>query len=286
LSAPYYLVIGHITFDISGDGFAIGGTATYAAVTAARLGWSVRILTSCDPEGYGVLQQVADGASIACVQSGATTRFSNVYTATGRKQKILSVAAPLSPQDLPPEWRHSDVVHVGPVAEETDIAFIDGFSDETTLGITPQGWLRTWDSDGAVVPERWMPEPESLAATDAIVLSQDDVGPHRDLIEYYCRHCPITVVTEGYRGSTVYLGQEPVRLTTRPAREIDPTGAGDVFAAAFFIRLRETGDPLTAAQFANVAGSFSVESPGISAIPTRETIESWLASNPGSHGTR
>jgi sugar/nucleoside kinase (ribokinase family) len=57
---------------------------------------------------------------------------------------------------------------------------------------------------------------------------------------------------------------------------MDPTGAGDVFSAAFLIRLAETGDPCEAARFANVAASFSIEAPGVSGIPTRRQVEAYL----------
>jgi len=51
-----------------------------------------------------------------------------------------------------------------------------------------------------------------------------------------------------------------------PAEEIDSTGAGDVFAAAFMLRLRESRDPLEAAGFANRVAAYSVTAPGIQAL--------------------
>jgi len=42
------------------------------------------------------------------------------------------------------------------------------------------------------------------------------------------------------------------------------------------IRLIETGDPHEAAQFANVVASFSVEGPGVTAIPHRQQVEAYL----------
>jgi len=58
---------------------------------------------------------------------------------------------------------------------------------------------------------------------------------------------------------------------------VDPTGAGDVFAAAFMIRLIETDDPCQAAQFANTVASFSIEGPGVSGIPMRHQVEAYVA---------
>jgi ATP-dependent Clp protease ATP-binding subunit ClpA len=61
------------------------------------------------------------------------------------------------------------------------------------------------------------------------------------------------------------------------AIERDPTGAGDVFAAAFLIQLGETGDALEAARFAACVAAGSVEGRGASQIPTREETERRLA---------
>jgi sugar/nucleoside kinase (ribokinase family) len=51
-----------------------------------------------------------------------------------------------------------------------------------------------------------------------------------------------------------------------PVQEADPTGAGDIFAAAFFIRLhRNNGDPWDAARFANGIAAATVKAVGLDA---------------------
>ena len=49
---------------------------------------------------------------------------------------------------------------------------------------------------------------------------------------------------------------------------LDPTGAGDVYAAAFFVRLRETRDPYEAGRFATQLAAVSVTRPGLAGAPT------------------
>lgn len=276
MAALTYLVIGHVTQDVADGTFVLGGTATYSAVTAARLGCRVRVLTAAAPAVAPALEGLTQAGDLVLVESADSTVFHNVYTPAGREQRLLSVATPLSPAHLPATWRHPDVAHLGPVAREVSEEFTGVFPRLTTLGLTPQGWLRTWDREGRVGPTRWMPAPGRLARARALVLSQEDVGSQTDLIQYYARHCSVTVVTRGYRGCTLYLRGVAHHLDTREAREVDPTGAGDVFAAAFFIRLHETGDPFAAAGFGNAAGSMSVEGPGTSAIPSREQVVAWL----------
>jgi len=62
----------------------------------------------------------------------------------------------------------------------------------------------------------------------------------------------------------------------RPARLVDPTGAGDVFAAAFFIRLSQTRDPWEAARFATQVAARSVTRRGMESTPTREEMLDFL----------
>jgi sugar/nucleoside kinase (ribokinase family) len=58
--------------------------------------------------------------------------------------------------------------------------------------------------------------------------------------------------------------------------EVDPTGAGDIFAAAFFARLYATRDPWEAARFAVQMSAISVTRPGIAGVPTHEEYQSCL----------
>ena len=61
--------------------------------------------------------------------------------------------------------------------------------------------------------------------------------------------------------------------------EVDPTGAGDVFAASFVIGLHQRGDPVWAADFACAAAAFAVESPGLSGIATMPRILERMAAD-------
>jgi sugar/nucleoside kinase (ribokinase family) len=90
----------------------------------------------------------------------------------------------------------------------------------------------------------------------------------------------MSVLTEGQDGATLHYQGETIHCAPRQTQTLDPTGAGDVFAAAFLVRLDETGDPYQAARFANVAASLSVERAGIESVPERAQIESHLKGTP------
>jgi sugar/nucleoside kinase (ribokinase family) len=55
--------------------------------------------------------------------------------------------------------------------------------------------------------------------------------------------------------------------------EVDPTGAGDIFAAAYLVALLKTQDPWLSAQFANCIAAHSVERSGWDSIATAAEIE-------------
>ena len=84
----------------------------------------------------------------------------------------------------------------------------------------------------------------------------------------------MVAVTAGWRGLSLRhaRGQREV-IPGFPRQEVDPTGAGDVFAAAFLMRYQETGDPSEAAVFACCAASCVVEGLGTSTLGDRAEIE-------------
>jgi sugar/nucleoside kinase (ribokinase family) len=57
---------------------------------------------------------------------------------------------------------------------------------------------------------------------------------------------------------------------------VDPTGAGDVFAAAFLIALWRGGSALDGVRYAHAAASYVVAAPGTSGIPMEEQIRARL----------
>lgn len=275
MSIPDYLVVGTVTRDlIAGGGYRIGGTATYSAVTARALGCRVAVLTSAGDDLP--LADLFDGIDLRVIPAPQTTTFENIYYDGRRRQYVRAVAAHLTPADVPPEWRRARIAHLGPLVQEIGPEMVDVFPAETLVGVTPQGWLRAWDATGLVRNQPWSSAPRILARADAMVLSPEDVGGDSAQLAQYVGLARLAAVTHSWQGATLYHQGRQVTYPAYHVSEIDPTGAGDVFAAAFFIRLAETGDPPEAARFANAAASFAVEGEGISTIASRSAVEERL----------
>ena len=62
----------------------------------------------------------------------------------------------------------------------------------------------------------------------------------------------------------------------RLVQEVDATGAGDVFATCFFVRLFQTRDPWEAGRFATILAAHTVTRVGLDGIPTAREIEECL----------
>jgi len=273
-----FVVIGTLTKDILPDGsYTLGGTATYSAVTARNLELSAGIVTSADASlEYGAL---LSGIEVVRRESPVTTTFENIYHGHERQQFVRAVACPIRNEDVPREWLSAPIVHLGPLAQELRPDIVHQFSPDALIGVTPQGWMRCWGSDGLVTHCPWEHAREVLARADALIFSKEDVDFDSGAIHRYAQWAKVMVVTQNWLGCTVYVrGQRPRNFPAFRAREVDPTGAGDVFAAAYLIRYKETGDPFAAAHFANCVASMSVEGAGVTAIPSRTKVERRLRS--------
>ena len=263
-----YLVIGHVTRDLVDGAFTIGGTVSYAARTARALGCRVGVVTSASPDLD--LSQVLDGVLTYRFPAAATTTFKNIYTSNGRRQVLHGVAELLVPEMVPPHWKAA-IVHLGPIARECAPALIDAFGD-SFVGITPQGWMRRWDEAGNVSCCHWEDAEPLLARADGVVLSEEDVAGDRARVVRYAAQTRLLVMTQGAAGCTVYAHGQVRHFPAPAVHEVDPTGAGDIFAAAFFVWLQRTGDPWMAARFANCVAAQSVTRAGLASTPGPEEI--------------
>jgi sugar/nucleoside kinase (ribokinase family) len=214
--------------------------------------------------------------------SPATTTFRNVYDAQGhRHQTIGPVARPITPVDIPVDCLAAAVVHFCPLAQELPPAIIEPFDRrQTMLAATPQGWMRQWDERWVVSLGQWQGAEEVLPHLKAAVLSIEDVEGDWLIPERWAAQIPILVVTQGEQGCTVFQHGRSYAVPPRPAQPVDPTGAGDVFAAAFFVRLHENDDLWQAAYFANVTASMAIERFGPEGAPTRAEVEAYIAQHP------
>ena len=294
MRTPDYLIIGHITADLNDDGsVTLGGTALYSGLAAAPMGASVAILTrgrygetiaGMDVPGLG---EFADRLQVVVQDADAPTTFTNHYLGSSRTQQIKHWAGPIDLRGLPPHWGNAKIVHLGPVADEIDPRRISGLTTGF-LGVTPQGWMREWPKDRGgrvnLVPLRL---PVDLVnRIDSAVVSDEEIFNAREFIERVGER-RLSVVTRGPEGATIYhsLGSDvqvqpghkayrTIDIPGVPVKVKSLTGAGDVFAAAFFMKASErNSSALEAGRFANAVAALSLRELGAGVVPEKSEVD-------------
>jgi 1D-myo-inositol 3-kinase len=289
-----YTTVGHVTIDVMPDGSRqAGGTALYSALQASRLGLRTLILTQGVPaEIEGLLGAYRSEFDLQIAPARATTTLATSGAGLRRSQRVLAWAGELA-GDLRVD---SAILHLAPVARETTGRWLgrSGF-----LGLTPQGLLRTWTA-GAGEPDRVgagdgeqpgdgaggvlsLVSPSAQAELvvercDALVLSECERASAARLLAAATRTGATVAITDGGRpGTLIAPDGTAVKLVVAPiAGPHDDLGAGDVFAAAFFVALSEGQSIAAAGAYANAAAAVRIQGSGVEAIGDRAAIEARL----------
>jgi sugar/nucleoside kinase (ribokinase family) len=273
-----FVAVGHVTIDHIDGRRRLGGAAAFASLTAARLGLRSGLITSAGP-GFPYWETLR-GVEVHWEESARTTEFSNLYDGGRRRQRILGQANPITEASLGSirgRLRDDAAVLYCPVVHETQIALVP-ISPRGLSGVAPQGFFRAWDRYGVVEPVDWENAIGALARADFVSMSDEDATAPEALAEDFPGKA--FAVTRGAEGARVYSQGDVYDLPAFPALEVDPTGAGDVYAAAFLIALRERRPVVRAARFAACAAAFSVEAQGVEGIPSRERVDTRLEAAP------
>ncbi len=97
----------------------------------------------------------------------------------------------------------------------------------------------------------------------AVFCSDEDLGDFsKSAVESLLRTVALVVVTQGRHGALLYHNGACHRIRACPADEVDPTGAGDAFAASFLLALASGESPVHAAANAACAAAIAIEAPG------------------------
>jgi hypothetical protein len=299
-----YVTVGHVTRDViedraGGDVSQPGGSAFYSALQAARLGLRTLIITQGVPREIDELLEPFSGElDLRIVPAEHTTTLSTRGRGAQRSQRLLAWAGPI----VEPLTLDTEILHLAPVARETPLAW-RGQAD--FIGLTPQGLARHWGQSEDVPPAQLdtaalsgdVPlcvgagaapagdifavemDPNALPRRfNAAVISEHERKSCHALFAH-ARGCGAYVaVTAGSRPATVQLpapGAGSVVQTgpPHPVELREDLGAGDVFAAAFFVALNEGRGPLEAAMFGNAAAALRIAGAGPGAIAGRAQIK-------------
>ncbi len=267
---PRLLALGHVTRDRLAGGEALGGSVSYGALAARKLGWQAAVLTSAGPDFEP--ERELPGVEVFLRRSSATTRFVNDYGEDGSRRQIVTARADdVDLEPLPDSWRDPDALLLGGVAGELAGVRATALA-AGCVGAIAQGYVREIDVDGEVSAGEWRQPAHDLLGVHVLFLSEHDLSDADLRARELLASVPIVALTRGWRGLTLLTRDGCHEVPSLPAAEVDPTGAGDVFAASFLVRYWEEGDPLAAAAFAACAASCVVEGVGAATLGDREEV--------------
>jgi len=262
-----YTTVGHVTVDVMPDGLRRpGGSAFYSALQAARLGRRALVLTrGAGQEIEELLAPWRGELSLRLQEAPCTTSLATSGIGRGRAQRMLAWAGEMTAEaDV-----DTAVLHLAPVARETPAQWR---GQASFVGLTPQGLLRTWSRPGERIVLAPLTPAQLPARCDAAVLNALE-RPYCEVL--WRTRATIAVTDEGAPTELRPPGEEkPVRIEVPGVERMrDDMGAGDVFAAAFFIALAEGRSARAATAFANAAAAVRLSGVGPEAVGDRAAIE-------------
>jgi sugar/nucleoside kinase (ribokinase family) len=298
------IVVGNLAYDDIITPFdhrprVFGGSVAYAALCAARLGQKVGVVSKIgrDYDVSDLITLSQAGVDVAGVKQvgGATTRFECVYDEQeNRQQRLLDACAPIFPEDIPDHYLQAQKVALLPIFDELPYQTVARIAaGESLICMDPQGYLRSVGQGKRNCPERsrrvvqraWDDKERFLGEVDVLATSvpemealagTDDLGQAVRLLAGYGPQIVLVTREGGARtgfSSFVYCeGRLQEIPAISPRAFVDPGGAGDSSATAFFIEYERTGDPSWSALFASAAASFVIEGFGASNFGTRDQI--------------
>jgi tagatose kinase len=272
-----------------------GDTPIYTD-TAARLGHRAGFIGVIGADDFGkcmIERFQRDGVDISGVHMlpGYTTGVAFVAYFSGGSRKFIyhwrhAAAGQLAPEHVQPacfqdcRWLHLTGCNIAVSESAREACF-------KAMHMVPAGAKISFDAN--IRPEiltvdqiRQLVQPV-LDRADVILpslteaamltgLSSDDEG-----CRFWAAQGKTVVLKMGADGCCIYQGDDSINVPGFKVNEVDPTGAGDSFCAAFTVAMLEGMDLQKAGRFANAVGALAVTKQGpMEGAPTRQEVEDFL----------
>ena len=225
--------------------YKIGGVTAYAGITYRRHGIATKVVTNVANHDREIIRRLQTEQVVVCNgHTPQTTHFINYVNEENRRQKIPQRAAHIRRSQIRENLKGEGLVHLGPLhATDIDIRAIKLLNGiNCFIVLDAQGLVRSLKNK-TVYPSASKRLPEYLGISKVVKAS---VQEYESIIEFFqmdllklLRQFEISefIVTAGHRGGFVQTltGEEVPFAAYRVNFRQDPTGAGDVFLAAYVI---------------------------------------------------
>jgi sugar/nucleoside kinase (ribokinase family) len=265
-----------------GMGACPGGIANLA-IAASRLGLTTSLATAFGDDVYGDFcwQTLSEQEGVDLSRSRRFPGWHSPVTVSMVVNRDRAMVTHSHPSPVPPD----EIVGVAPAART-------GF---VHLGEEPQVWIEKAHADGMRLfadvgwdpRELWSPTIfDQLTSFDGFLpnsveaMAYTQTDDPNDALHALADRVAIAVVTCGGQGSMAVdaFTREEEWVPSLPVNAFDPTGAGDVFGAAFVLGTIRQWPLRQRLSFANLCAALSVQNVGGSlAAPGWGDIVDWLA---------
>ena len=261
-NSPDFISLGLLSFDINdyGEGTYLknpGGAVAYSSKLALDHQMNPGIITSCAKD-YDLEVLLPDIKSII-YPSENTTTFMNTYNMGERNQALLFHSNKIPQNIIPKQWKKPKIFFAGPLLHEIPKDSINWFQADFSY-IVPQGWFRRWGDDGIIEIISYMANNQFNKKWDLMVLSKEEsANLSKELLLTWAK---IICITKSSDGANIFCdnGEEFKISAIEVPDVVDPTGAGDIWAAAMAIKLHSGSSIIEAGNYASAAAALSIES--------------------------
>ena len=286
------VVVGHLSRDLiitpETKREALGGGTAYAMLAPSLGAFSAGIVSKVgidfEDEYWKTLQSSRLVLTGVQKEGATSTRFVNKYDSEGNRiQMVEALAEQITQHDFPEDYLNTKVIHFSPLtADELDIDCIKlARSSAKITSIDVQGYVRSIDNSGMVIPRVWTERDEILSLVDVVkfhelelmqmIEGESELSAVSEVLSLGPR---IVLVTRDSRGSTIYTRNEEITIPLVKADiEIDSTGCGDVYSIGFLLEYMRSLNLKQSGLFAATCSSFNVETNGPYNFPSRSGVE-------------
>jgi len=238
------------TSHLETDGRVLSGCSTNFCLALAKLGVSTTLVGNVgrDFKSDFIIKLNQNKIKYQVFDSEQSGGFSLVYFGDKgeRELKLLGEAGPI--RDFPDDIADSDWLFIGPILGEIDYGYLKYIKTKTNarLFLDPQGILRY--AEQGMIHHRKMDETEKIISLCEIVKPNEleckvltGIDPREDyktpaeMIKSW--GAGMVIITIAEQGSIIYDGEEFYKIPAFQTRDLDPTGAGDTYAAGFMYGL-------------------------------------------------
>jgi sugar/nucleoside kinase (ribokinase family) len=248
----------------------IGGVTTYAGITYRRHDIKTLVITNVANRDLEIIKRLQEEQIVVCNgQTELTTHFINYINDDKQRQKIPKQAAFISRNQVINNIKDISFVHLGPLhPSDIDIQAIKLMSSlKLFVILDAQGFVRSVKNN-IVYPTVSKHLPAAFKISNIVKANQQE---YEAIIDFFQTDLSELmnqfkikefVVTSGDKGGFVQkLTGAEIRYEASELKSIDdPTGAGDIFLAAYIIGRFIKHQPIpTACKYAAKLAALQIE---------------------------